>query len=547
MYNPVAIETGYSSSMPDNSQQMDGRPFLNPTLSPAWQSLSTIADYYAQAFDLREAFAQDEQRFERLSLRAPYMLVDASKNLWDDRVFSTLLDLAAHMGFVQQRAKLLQGNIVNHTEQQAAVHALLRQAYSSGNYTAYPAMEKHCQDLDAMLALADAIRADADIHDVVHIGIGGSSLGPELALQALRPYKTTRQRLHIVSNLDGHDLTETLQQCVPGHTLFIAASKSWSTAETLQNLHSCLAWLAAAGYRADERVVAVTAKPQAPLAMGIQSVLRMPADIGGRYSLWSAVGLPLAVAIGPEGFRQMLLGASTMDSHFAQAPLTENAPLWLGLLDVWYSSFLQMRSKCVTPYHHGLRRLPAYLQQLEMESNGKGVRQCGTLTSYPTALAVWGEAGTNGQHAYFQWLHQGTHRIPVEFITVCQADHTLPLHQSALLANALAQAQALMQGSKASEGQLSGHQDFVGNRPSTFIMLLEQLSPASFGALIALHEHRVFVSGLLWGINSFDQWGVELGKHLAKDIQQRMQVGNISDLDASTQGLLRTILANTKS
>ncbi|MDH1380948.1 glucose-6-phosphate isomerase [Comamonas aquatica] len=512
----------------------------NPELTPAWQRLASIAEHYQQAFDLRSAFAQDAQRFARFSLRAPHMLVDLSKHLWDQEVLEHLLALAQQMGLPEQRAKLFNGEIVNHTEQQAAVHATLRLAYCLGA-SAYPAMAANCQDLDAMLALADAIRADANIHDVVHIGIGGSSLGPELALQALRPLKTTGQRIHVVSNLDGHDLAEALEQCDPAHTLFIAASKSWSTAETLQNLQSAMAWLQAAAVEPSQRVVAITAKPQAPLAMGLQRVLRMPADLGGRYSLWSAVGLPLAIAIGPQGFRQMLAGAAEMDAHFAQAPLAANAPVWLGLLDVWCSSFLHMQSKCIAPYHHGLRRLPAYLQQLEMESNGKQVRQCGTPANYPTAMAVWGEAGTNGQHAYFQWLHQGSHRVPVEFIAAREANHAFSMHQAPLLANALAQAQALMQGAQAEPGQLNGHQDFEGNRPSTFL-LLDKLTPAAFGALLALHEHRVFVSGVVWGINSFDQWGVELGKHLAKHIQAHMNNGATAALDGSTQGLLNTVI-----
>lgn len=517
-------------------------PAMNPESTPAWQALAAQTAYYAREFDLRLAFAQDSQRFSRLSLRIPHMLVDLSKNLLDQQVFENLLILAEQMGLVEQQAKLLNGEIVNHSEQQAAVHAVLRLAYVSGSSSVQTAMAQNCRDLDTMLSVAEEIRSDKSIHDVVHIGIGGSSLGPELALQALAPFKTANQRLHVVSNLDGQALSETLEQCDPAHTLFIAASKSWSTFETLQNLKSAIDWLQGAGVNVAGRVVAITAKPHAAAAMGVQRILRMPANLGGRYSLWSAVGLPVAVAIGSDGFRQMLAGAAEMDIHFAEAPLAANAPVCLGLLDIWYSSFLQMPSKCVVPYHHGLRRLPAYLQQLEMESNGKSVRQTGEIVRYPTSMAVWGEAGTNGQHAFFQWLHQGTQRIPAEFVASSQASHLIAGHQQPLLANALAQAQALMWGGSASEGQLRGHQDFPGNRPSTFILLEGQLTPASFGALLALYEHRTFVSGVVWGVNSFDQWGVELGKQLARDVLMRMANCDTQGLDASSAGLLQALV-----
>jgi glucose-6-phosphate isomerase len=258
--------------------------------------------------------------------------------------------------------------------------------------------------------------------------------------------------------------------------------------------------------------------------------------VGGRYSLWSAIGLPIAIAIGADGFRQMLRGAHDMDVHFAKAPLADNLPVLLGLLDVWYRNFYGFTSRSIAPYHSALRRLPAYLQQLEMESNGKRVDQHGRALAVATSPVLWGEPGTNGQHAYFQMLHQGTDVVPVEFIAVAHAEHDLPGHHEQLLANALAQAQALMQG-KADSG---GHKDFPGNRPSTFFVL-DRLMPASFGALVALYEHRVFVSGSIWGINSFDQWGVELGKVLAKDIAARLDSGEVAGLDASTAGLLKRL------
>ena len=513
-------------------------PTLNPETTPAWHALERLVGHYSLDFDLRQAFAANVQRFQQHSLRVPHMLVDMSKNLWDQQVVEQLLVLATQMGLAERRSQLLNGEIVNHTEQQAAVHAALRLAYTSGSPSASSATAQICADLETMLAMAESIRSDATFHDVVHIGIGGSSLGPELALKALRPYWLTQKRLHVVSNLDGHDLAETLAQCHPAHTLFIAASKSWSTFETLQNLRSATNWLQKSGINPADRIVAITAKPDAAQANGLKHILRMPADLGGRYSLWSAVGLPVAVAIGAAGFRELLAGAAAMDAHFAQTPLAHNAPVLLGLLDVWYSSFMGMHSRCVAPYHHRLRRLPAYLQQLDMESNGKTVRQNGAAVGYATAMALWGEAGTNGQHAFFQWLHQGPQRTPVEFVAASQAEHALPGHHTPLLANAIAQAQALMLGSKAGPGQLTGHQDFPGNRPSTFLLLDGPLSPSALGALLALYEHRTFVSGVVWGINSFDQWGVELGKVLAKDILQRIPGGHWQKLDASTAGLL---------
>lgn len=524
--------------MADQLSDGTGVSSLNPQTTPAWQALEWLVGYYARDFDLRKAFATEPKRFQQHSVHAPHMLVDLSKNLWDEPVVEQLLALAVQMGLPERRSQLLNGEIVNHTEHQAAVHAALRLAFASDRAVALPAMAQNCSDLNAMLAMAETIRADATVHDVVHIGIGGSSLGPELVLQALQPYWRTQQRIHVVSNLDGHDLAETLAKCHPAHTVFIAASKSWSTLETLQNLRSATGWLQQNGINPTDRVVAITAKPDAAQATGLKHTLSMPADIGGRYSVWCAVGLPVAVAIGAAGFRKLLAGAAAMDEHFAQAPLAHNAPVLLGLLDVWYSSFMRLPSRCVAPYHHRLRRLPAYLQQLDMESNGKTVRQNGDAVGYATGMTLWGEAGSNGQHAFFQWLHQGQQRTPVEFVAASQAEHALPGHHTPLLANAVGQAQALMLGSKAGLGQLPGHQDFPGNRPSTFLLLDGPLSPPVLGALLALYEHRTFVSGVVWGINSFDQWGVELGKVLANDLLQRVPSGSWQGLDESTAGLL---------
>jgi glucose-6-phosphate isomerase len=328
-----------------------------------------------------------------------------------------------------------------------------------------------------------------------------------------------------------------LKSVRPQSTLFLIAAKAFTTLETMTNARSAKAWFEAQGGTDVARhFAALTTNVSAAREFGIATTFGFWDWVGGRYSLWSAIGLPIAIAIGAQRFREFLAGGQAMDHHFATAPLAANLPVRLGLLDVWYRDFHRFASRNVAPYHSALRRFPAYLQQLEMESNGKRVDRDGYLLPYGTAPVVWGEPGTNGQHAYFQMLHQGTDVIPVEFIAVHEASHHLAGHHTLLLANALAQAQALMRG-KADAG---GHKDFPGNRPTTFFVL-ERLDPASLGALIALHEHRVFTSGAVWGIDSFDQWGVELGKVLAQDLAPRLQSGDVAGLDPSTAGLLQRL------
>ena len=388
-----------------------------------------------------------------------------------------------------------------------------------------------------MLAYAEAVRSDAAITDVVNIGIGGSDLGPQMAVLALAAQAHPGKRLHFVSNVDGHALDTVLCTLRPETTLFLIASKTFTTAETMANAQSAKAWFEAGGGKDVARhFAALTTNVAAANAWGIQTTFGFWDWVGGRYSLWSAIGLPLAIAVGAQGFSDFLAGAHAMDEHFRTADLAVNLPVRLGLLDVWYRNFHGFTSRCVAPYHQGLARFPAYLQQLEMESNGKRVGLDGQALPYATSPVVWGEPGTNGQHAFFQMLHQGTDVIPVDFIAVRDAAHALPGHQEKLLANALAQAQALMVG----QADVGGHKHFPGNRPSTFL-LLERLDAVSLGALVALYEHRVFVSGAVWGLNSFDQWGVELGKVLARDIEARLASGDTAGLDASTAGLLEKL------
>jgi glucose-6-phosphate isomerase len=437
---------------------------------------------------------------------------------------------------------MFSGEAINGTEQRAVMHWLLRAPAPSAATPGLPqrlgaALADVHATLDAMLQYAERVRADAAITDIVNIGIGGSDLGPQMAVLALDGCAGTGKRLHFVSNVDGHELAAVLRRLRPESTLFLIASKTFTTLETMTNARSARQWfLNQGGSEVARHFAALTTNVSAAAQFGITTTFGFWDWVGGRYSLWSAIGLPIAIAIGAAGFRDLLSGAAAMDRHFAEAPLEENLPVRLALLDVWYRNFHGFTSRSIAPYSSDLRRLPAYLQQLEMESNGKRVDRQGRPLPHATSPVLWGEPGTNGQHAYFQMLHQGSDVVPVEFVAVKQARHGLSGHHEQLLANVLAQAQALMQG----KHDAGGHRDFPGNRPSTFI-LLDELSPRSLGALIALQEHRVFTSGALWGINSFDQWGVELGKVLAGDIAKRFDSGDTAGLDGSTAGLLQRL------
>ena len=514
--------------------------------TPAWAALAQAYGAQGNSFDLRTAFAADSQRFAHFSQQAPQVFADLSKNLIDAPTEALLLDLARQCGVAERRDAMFAGEAINSTENRAVMHFLLRNppiaqdlpGHSAPDFVANESHKVHAT-LRAMLAYAEAVRSDAAITDVVNIGIGGSDLGPQMAVLALAAQAHPGKRLHFVSNVDGHALDIVLRTLRPETTLFLIASKTFTTAETMANAQSAKAWFEAGGGTDVARhFAALTTNVAAANAWGIQTTFGFWDWVGGRYSLWSAIGLPLAIAVGAQGFRDFLAGAHAMDEHFRTADLAVNLPVRLGLLDVWYRNFHGFTSRCVAPYHQGLARFPAYLQQLEMESNGKRVGLDGQALPYATSPVVWGEPGTNGQHAFFQMLHQGTDVIPVDFIAVRDATHALPGHQEKLLANALAQAQALMVG----QADVGGHKHFPGNRPSTFL-LLERLDAASLGALVALYEHRVFVSGAVWGLNSFDQWGVELGKVLARDIEARLASGDTAGLDASTAGLLKRLRA----
>lgn len=538
----------------------------------AW---ARLADHHAgvgRALDLRQAFAADAGRAGAFSLQAPEVFADLSKNLWDADTRTLLLALARECRIEQRRDAMLAGEPINHTEGRAVLHTALRAPRGAA-----PFGDEVHEVLDRMLAYVEQVRdtATSGIRHVVNIGIGGSDLGPQMVVPALEAYTSPALTLHFVSNVDGHDIAPVLRRLDPRETLVIVASKTFTTQETMANAAVARAWFLAGYGEGGEAAIAkhfaaTTTNVAAAAKFGITTTFGFWDWVGGRYSLWSAIGLPIALAVGAENFRALLAGAHAMDRHFAEAPLEENLPIQLGLLDVWYRNFLGFSSRSVAPYHQGLRRLPAYLQQLEMESNGKSVDLDGEPLPFGTSPVVWGEAGTNGQHAYFQMLHQGTDVIPVEFVAVktpCyRAEGIAELPEGVrtgladqhhkLLANCLAQSQALMLGKSTDEAMgesaptaskaldaatVARHRTFPGNRPST-TLVLDQLTPAALGALIALYEHRVFTSGALWRINSFDQWGVELGKALCNQLLPRFATGDTAGLDGSTAALLDRLL-----
>ncbi|MCP5286888.1 MAG: glucose-6-phosphate isomerase [Burkholderiaceae bacterium] len=545
---------------------------VRPETTRAWGALSGHFEAHGRGLDLREAFARDPGRFDAFSLQAPEVFADLSKNLVDLATRRFLLDLAVECGLEARRDAMFAGEPINTTEGRAVLHVALRAPRGQG-----PFSDEVHGVLDRMLALAERVRdtATSGITDVVNIGIGGSDLGPAMLVPALDAYAHRGLRLHFVSNVDGHDIVPVLRGLDPARTMFIVASKTFTTQETLANAQTARAWFLDAGQArglgvADiaRHFVAATTNVKAAADFGITATFGFWDWVGGRYSLWSAIGLPIAIAVGADNFRALLAGAHAMDRHFAETPLVQNLPAQLGLLDVWYRNFHRFTSRSVAPYHQGLRRLPAYLQQLEMESNGKGVDLQGQPLAMGSSPVVWGEPGTNGQHAYFQMLHQGTDVIPVEFVLVktpAQDPADLPTavrnglasQHTKLLANGLAQSQALMLGKTADEAarerpptaaagadpaMIARHRSFPGNRPST-TFVLDALTPRSLGALIAMYEHRVFTSAAIWGLNAFDQWGVELGKALAGELLPRLGSGDVAGLDASTAGLLRRLRA----
>ncbi|EJM99576.1 glucose-6-phosphate isomerase [Phyllobacterium sp. YR531] len=515
--------------------------------------------------NMREVFAEDKKRYSRYSLSLDDLLLDWSKCHINDETLALLADLAKAANVEGRRTAMFAGEPINNTEGRAVLHVALRnrsgKAVKVDGQDVMPGIK---DVLDRMAAFANGIRSgeikgakNKPITDIVNIGIGGSDLGPAMATLALSPYHDG-PRAHFVSNVDGADIADTLARLDPATTLFIIASKTFTTIETITNAKAARKWIAdALGEKAvGKHFAAVSTALEKVDAFGI------PADrifgfwdwVGGRYSIWSAIGLPLMIAIGPDDFGRFLDGAHAMDEHFRKAALSKNLPMMLGLVGYWHRAISGYTSRAVIPYDQRLARLPAYLQQLDMESNGKGVTVYGKPVSGPTGPVVWGEPGTNGQHAFFQLLHQGTDTIPVEFIVAANGHESdLDNQHQMLLANCLAQSEALMKGRtleeakaqltaknlpKSEVNRIAPHRVFTGNRPSITI-IHDKLDPYTLGRLIALYEHRVFVEAQLYGINAFDQWGVELGKELATELLPVVSgEASAKDKDASTQGLV---------
>jgi glucose-6-phosphate isomerase len=522
----------------------------------AWRKLTALPPVPA----LRALFEHDPDRSRRYVFAAGDLRVDLSKHLVDDQVWAVLVDLARQIGLEERRDRQLGGAIVNHTEGRAVAHTALRMPITSSLVIdGVDVIPQVHEVLDRMAEAARRVR-DGDwrgrsgqrIRTVVNLGIGGSDLGPLMAYEALRPFVLPGLECRFVSNVDGADLAEALRGLDPAETLVVVSSKTFTTVETMTNARSARAWLIdTVGVDAlGDHLVAVTTNTAAAVEFGVRAdaVFGFWDWVGGRFSLDSAIGLTLMIAIGPESFSELLAGMHLMDTHFATAPLAQNVPVLMGLLGMWYADVLGAHSRAVVPYAHDLRRFPAFLQQLEMESNGKSVRLDGSPVSVPTSPIVWGEPGTNGQHAFFQLLHQGTRLVPVDFIGFARSHHVishgvdLEGHHDLLLANLLAQSAALAFGRTADEVAALGvgpdlvpHRTFPGNRPST-VILADDLNPSTLGQLVALYEHIVSVQGIVWGINSFDQWGVELGKELASSIMPALVDGiGLDALDPSTQ------------
>ena len=531
------------------------------TRGPAWQALGR---HHGAVRDLRlrDLFAADARRAERLSFEAAGIHADLSKHRITAETVELLLALARERRVAEHRDAMLRGEHVNRTENRPAFHVALRMPRGRSLVVDGRDVVRDVHEvLDRMAAFADRVRSGEwrgrtgeRIRAVVNIGIGGSDLGPAMAYEALREFSDRELTVRFVSNVDATDLVEKLRGLDPAATLVIVSSKTFTTVETMTNAHSARQWLLD-GLGGDERaiakhVVAVSTNLEAVAEFGID-----PANafgfwdwVGGRYSMDSAIGLSTMVAIGPEGFRDMLAGFHAVDEHFAGAPLERNLPVLMGLLGVWYRDFFGTQTHAVLPYEQYLARFPAYLQQLVMESNGKRVTLDGDPVDAGTAPVVWGEPGTNGQHSFHQLLHQGTVLVPADIIAFARASNPLGEHQDLLLANALAQAQALAFGRTPEELGAGGvperlvpHKAMPGDRPSTFL-LLERLTPFALGSLVALYEHVVFTQGAIWGIDSFDQWGVELGKELAVALAPAVTAGAPdASADGSTARLVSLI------
>ncbi|CAF4859367.1 unnamed protein product [Pieris macdunnoughi] len=553
-------------------------PKVNLRQDPAYQKLQEHYNTNADKINIQQLFQQDAERFNKYCLRIPTpndgeILLDYSKNRMDDAAFSLLLNLAKSRNVEKARDAMFSGEKINFTEDRAVLHIALRNRQNrpilvNGNDVT--------PDVNAVLAhmkeFSEQVISGSwkgytgkAITDIINIGIGGSDLGPLMVTEALKPY-ATRLKVHFVSNIDGTHLAEVLKRLNPETSLFIIASKTFTTQETITNATSAKNWfldVAKDPSAVSKHFVALSTNGEKVTAFGIdpKNMFGFWDWVGGRYSLWSAIGLSISLYIGFDNFEKLLDGASFMDQHFLSAPLEKNAPVILALLGVWYSNFYGAETHALLPYDQYLHRFAAYFQQGDMESNGKYVTRSGSEVDYSTGPIVWGEPGTNGQHAFYQLIHQGTRLIPCDFIAPAQTHNPISggIHHKILLANFLAQTEALMKGKTAAEAEAelkkSGmapeaitnilpHKVFKGNRPTNSIVV-KKVSPFTLGALIAMYEHKIFTQGVIWDINSFDQWGVELGKQLAKAIEPELLDGTkVSSHDASTNGLINFLKEN---
>ena len=550
---------------------MSHKPRPKPT--QAWIALEAHAERMRDVH-MRDLFAADPKRFERFSTRTCGILLDYAKNRITPETLNLLFELAQETDVEGQRQRMFEGRQINETEHRAALHTALRAPLdSSVTVQGEDVMPKISAVLERMRRLSDDVREGVHrgatgklITDVVNIGIGGSHLGPELIVEALIPYASPTLNVHFLPGVDRATLNKLLSKLSWERTLFIVSSKSMSTQETMMNAITARAWfLERCNNDCDlaKHFVAVTSRPDKAADFGIaeDNVFEMWDWVGGRYSLWSAVGLPMAMSLGMDGFEALLAGAHEMDRHFLNAPMQENMPIIMALLGVWYVNFHGVRSHAVVPYTNLLRRLPDYLQQLDMESNGKRVHLGGETVDHATGPVIWGGTGTGAQHSFFQRLHQGEGFVPVDFIATSDPNVALDPRNAVLLANCFAQSQALMHGKTGQQvraemqaagetpeeiNRLAPHKTFPGDRPSN-TLLMQWLDPRTLGALIALYEHKVAVQGFIWQIDSFDQWGVELGKTLATEIGNALKGKTTPDhFDSSTTGLIRATRGGTE-
>jgi glucose-6-phosphate isomerase len=527
-----------------------------------------LRDHYEKTKDLhmRDLFAEDSQRFEKFSARLGDILLDYSKNRITEETVQLLMELARQTGVEEWRDKMMAGEAVNSTESRPVLHTALRNRSNKpvlvGGRNVMPMINGV---LKQMRIFSESVRSGAwrgyngkRIEHVVNIGIGGSDLGPQVVCESMKPFAQRGLKAHFVSNADATHLVETLKLVEPENTLFIISSKSFTTQETMLNAHSARKWfleLVGNEKAVAQHFVAVSNNVDAARKFGVNSnnIFEFWDWVGGRYSLWSAIGLPIAIYLGMDHFEELLEGAHEMDVHFAEVPLEENIPVIMAMLGIWYNNFHDAQSHAIMPYSQYLERLPAYLQQLDMESNGKTIDKAGQRVEYLTGPIIWGESGTNGQHAFFQLMHQGTKPVPADFLIPALSQNPLGLHHRVLFSNCLAQTRALMQGKTYDEAlaemkhqgmsdkeieEVIPHKVFDGNKPSNTV-IFETLTPKTLGSILAMYEHKVFVQGIVWNINSFDQWGVEYGKVLAGEIQGDLaEQGNVDRHDSSTNGLI---------